>query len=140
MLLAVIGVGVAGEGAARQAAMLHVRQVAMMIARRAPWRELSEEAIVKLIQGLFAKLSVRLTQRKLAQALPIVGIAAGAGLNYTLMRKVGTAASFMYRERFLIDKYSLDSGEPIPDLADVIDVEVVEDVPAADERADGSDA
>lgn len=122
VLLAVIGVGVAGEGAAKQAAMLHVRQVAMMIARRATWRELSEEAIVKLIQSLFAKLSVRLTQRKLAQALPIAGIAAGAGLNYTLMRKVGTAASFMYRERFLIDKYSLDAGEPIPDLGDVIDV------------------
>jgi hypothetical protein len=67
---------------------------------------------------LFAKLSVRLTQRKLAQALPIVGIAAGAGLNYTLMRKVGTAASFMYRERFLIDKYALDSGEPVPDLSE----------------------
>ncbi len=140
VLLAVIGVGVAGEGAAKQAAMLHVRQVAMMIARRATWRELSEEAIVKLIQGLFAKLSVRLTQRKLAQALPIAGIAAGAGLNYTLMRKVGTAASFMYRERFLIDKYSLDSDDPIPDLSDVIDVEVLEDVPATDEPADGSDA
>jgi hypothetical protein len=132
VLLAVIGVGVAGEGAAKQAAMLHVRQVAMMIARRATWGELSEEAIVKLIQGLFAKMSVRLTQRKLAQALPIAGIAAGAGMNYTLMRKVGTAASFMYRELFLIDKYSLDSGDPMPDLADVIDVEVLEDVPATD--------
>ena len=140
VLLAVIGVGVAGEGAAKQAAMLHVRQVAMMIARRATWRELSEAAIVKLIQGLFAKLSVRLTQRKLAQALPIAGIAAGAGLNYTLMRKVGTAASFMYRERFLIDKYSLDTGEPIPDLSDVIDVEVLEDIPAIDEPDDGSSA
>lgn len=51
VLLAVIGVGVAGEGAAKQAAMLHVRQVAMMVARRATWKELGEEAIVKLIQG-----------------------------------------------------------------------------------------
>lgn len=140
VLLAVIGVGVAGEGAAKQAAMLHVRQVAMMVARRATWRELGEEAIVKLVQGLFTKLSVRLTQRKLAQALPVVGIAAGAGLNYTLMRKVGTAASFLYRERFLIDKYALDSGEPTPDLADVIDVEVLEDVPAIDDKLASSDA
>jgi hypothetical protein len=122
VLLAVIGVGVAGEGAAKQAALLHVRQVAMLVARRATWKELGEEAIVKLIQGLFAKLSVRLTQQKLAQALPVAGIAAGAGLNYALMRKVGTAASFMYRERFLIDKYSLDSDEPTPELADVLDV------------------
>jgi len=70
VLLAVIGVGVAREGAAKQAALLHVRQVAMMIARRATWKELGEEVVVKLVQGLFAKLSVRLTQRKLAQALP----------------------------------------------------------------------
>lgn len=140
VLLAVIGVGVAGEGAAKQAAMLHVRQVAMMVARRATWRELGEEAVVKLIQGLFAKLSVHLTQRKLAQALPIVGIAAGAGLNYTLIRKVGTAASFMYRERFLIDKYSLESGEPTPNLSDVIDVEALEDTPAMDEPHDGVNA
>ena len=132
VLLAVIGVGVAGEGAAKQAALLHVRQVAMMIARRSAWKELGEEAIVKLIQALFTKLSVRLTQRKLAQALPIAGIAAGAGLNYSLMRKVGTAAAFMYRERFLIDKYTLDFDEPTPDLADVIDVEVIEKPPAID--------
>lgn len=140
VLLAVIGVGVAEEGAVKQAALLHVRQVAMMIARRATWKELGEEAVVKLIQGLFAKLSVRLTQRKLAQALPVAGIAVGAGLNYALMRKVGTAASFMYRERFLIDKYSLDSDEPTPDLADVIDVDAVEEIPAIDAPDDGPNA
>lgn len=54
------------------------------------------------------------------------------------MRKVGTAASFMYRERFLIDKYSLDAGEPTPDFADVIDVEVLEDIRAIDEPDDGA--
>ncbi len=136
VLLAVIGVGVAGEGAAKQAALLHVRQVAMMIARRATWKELGEEAIVKLIQGLFAKLSARLTQQKLAQALPVAGIAAGAGLNYALMRKVGTAASFMYRERFLIDKYGLDAGAPVPDLSDVIELNG-EEVPGAKDAPDG---
>ena len=120
VLLAVIGVGVAAEGAAKQAALIHVRQVAMMVARRATWKELSEEVLVSLIQGLFAKLSVRLTQRKLAQAIPVAGIAVGASLNYTLMRKVGTAASFAYRERFLIDKYDLGAREPDPGLTDVI--------------------
>lgn len=77
VLLAVIGVGMVGEGAAKQAAMLHVRQVAMMVARRAAWKELGEEVIVKLIQGLFAKLSVNLTKKKLAQTLPVAGIALG---------------------------------------------------------------
>lgn len=94
----------------------------MMVARRATWKELSEEVIVKLIQNLFAKLSVRLTQRKLAQAIPVAGVAVGASLNYSLMRKVGTAASFAYRERFLIDKYDLGGEEPNPELADIIEM------------------
>ncbi len=140
VILAVIGVGVVGEGAAKQAAMLHVRQVAMLVARRAAWKELGEEAIVKLIQGLFAKLSVNLTKRKLAQALPVAGIAIGAGFNYALMRKVGTAASFAYRERFLIEKYGLDSQSPTPDLADVIDVDALDDLPAPKDLTDGSDS
>jgi len=140
VLLAVVGVGLAAEGAAKQAAMLHVRQVAMMIARRATWRELGEEFVVKLIQGLFAKLSVKLTQRKLAQALPVAGIAAGATLNYSLMRKVGTAASFMYRERFLIEKYGLDDAEPVPGVEDVIDVDVLEELPELNLRGTDSEA
>lgn len=140
VLLAVIGVGVVGEGAAKQAAMLHVRQVAMLVARRAAWKELGDEVMVKLIQGLFAKLSVNLTKRKLGQVLPVAGIAIGAGFNYTLMRKVGTAASFAYRERFLIEKYSLDSAEPTPDMADVIDVEGLEADGPADEWADEAEA
>ena len=133
VLLAVMGVGVAREGAAKQAAMLHVRHVAMMVARRAAWRELSEEAIVKLIQRLFAKLSVKLVKRRLAQALPVAGVAAGASLNYALMRRVGTAASFMYRERFLIDKYAFDIGEPPPDLTGLMEGAAFDEV-APDEE------
>lgn len=140
MILAVIGVGVVGEGAAKQAAMLHVRQVAMMLARRAAWKELGEEVIVKLIQGLFANLSVTLTKRKLAQALPVAGIAIGAGSNYALMRKVETAASFAYRERFLMENYGLDSGVTAPDLANVIDVMSREDVSPRGQLTDESDA
>lgn len=134
VLLAVISVGVVGEGAARQAAMLHIRQVAMMIARRATLKELGEEVIVKLIQGLFAKLSVNMTKRKLGQALPVAGIALGAGFNYGLMRKVGTAASFAYRERFLIEKHGLDDEVPTPNLDDLIEVKVIDrDVPKSDD-------
>ncbi|MFZ4433516.1 MAG: EcsC family protein [Microthrixaceae bacterium] len=133
VILTVIGVGVAGEGAAKQAAMLHVRQVAMMVARRATWNELGEEVIVKLIQALFAKLSVNLTKSKLAQALPVAGMAIGAGFNYLLMRRVGIAASFAYRERFLIDKYGLDISVPDLEIADLIDVNDQREMPRPDE-------
>jgi hypothetical protein len=86
----------------------------MMIARRATWKELGEEAIVKLIEALFAKLSVTLTKRKLAQALPAAGVVLGMGFNYRLMRKVGTAAYFAYRERFLIEKCGIGAEESDP--------------------------
>lgn len=135
VLLAVISAGVVGEGAARQTAMLHIRQVAMMVARRATWKELGEEAIVKLIQGLFAKLSVNLTKKKLAQALPVAGIAIGASFNYALMRKVGTAASYAYRERFLIEKYGLDTWMPTPSFDDLI---VLDNLDALLPEPDGS--
>lgn len=82
-----------------------------------------------MVQGLFAQLSAQLTKQKLAQALPVAGMAVGAGLNYALMRRVATAAALMYRERFLIDKYSLDADEPTPNLADVIDVASFEELP-----------
>jgi len=120
VILAIIGVGVAGEGAAKQAAMLHVRQVAMMVARRAAWKELSEEAIVVLLQAMFAKLAVNLTKAKLAMVLPVAGIAIGGSFNYALMRKVGTAASYLYRERFLIEKYGLDSAVATTDGSSII--------------------
>jgi len=116
VLLAVISLGIVGESAAKQTAMIQVRQVAMMVARRAGWKELGEEFIVKLVQGLFTKLSATLTKKKLAQALPIAGIGLGATFNYALMRKVGTAASFAYRERFLIEKYDLDVSTAPPDI------------------------
>ena len=43
-------------------------------------------------------------------------------------------------QRFLIEKYALDSGRAIPDLADVIDVTALEDVSPTDEPADESEA
>jgi hypothetical protein len=43
----------------------------------------------------------------------------------------------MCRERFFIDRYSLDLDEPSPDLADVIDVKAIKELPAIDAPDDG---
>lgn len=45
----------------------------------------------------------------------------------------------MYRERFLIDKYGLDSAEATPDLSDVIDIEAIDEIEAVDETPGGGD-
>jgi hypothetical protein len=113
VLLGVIGVGTAAAGAARQQALLQVRQISMMVARRATWEQLGKEGLVKIVQRIFERISVRLTKQKLGQALPIAGIAIGSSLNYSLVRRVATSADMIYRERFLDRKYGLYSTESI---------------------------
>ena len=53
------------------------------------------------MQRVFARLGMRITQRKLGQAVPIVGTIIGAGMNAQLLQSVTDAAHFVYRERFL---------------------------------------
>lgn len=130
VMLSVIGVAAASGTVAKQQALTQVRQLAMMVARRATWRELNEEALVKLLQRLFASLSGRLTKRKLAQAIPVAGAAIGGGLNYSLVRGVGNAAENLYRERFLVAKYDIEIEGTVPESWDdieILDAEVVEE-------------
>jgi hypothetical protein len=118
VMLGVIGVAAASGTVAKQQALVQVRQLAMLVARRATWRELNQEALVKLLQRLFASLSTKLTKRKLAQAIPIAGVAIGGGLNYTLVRSVGLSAENIYRERFLMAKYGIEVEDSVPDSWD----------------------
>lgn len=130
VMLGIISVASIRDTAAKQQAMMQVRQLAMMVARRATWKELNEEALVKLLQRLFANLSGRLTKQKLGQAIPVAGAAIGGGLNYSLLRGVGSAAAHLYREQFLLQKYDLDAGVEVPeswDDVEVVDAEVIED-------------
>ena len=138
VLLGVIGAGTAAGGVARQQALLQVRQISMMVARRATWEQLGKESLVKLIQRIFERISIRLTKQKLGQALPVAGIAIGGSLNYTLVRRVATTADKVYRERFLDRKYGLvavdesitwetiQSTEDSIRATDIVDAEIIE--------------
>lgn len=57
------------------------------------------------IQRLARAIGMNLTGRKLGQVVPVAGAALGAGLNVLYTRKVCKSASYLYRERFLIEKY-----------------------------------
>ena len=55
--------------------------------------------------SLAQAIGMNLTGRKLSQVVPVAGAAVGAGLNVLYTRKVCASASYLYRERFLVEKY-----------------------------------
>lgn len=145
-MMSLMSVASASGQAGKQAAMAHVRQLANMLARRATWVQLNEQALVKLTQRMFTRLGELLTKRKLGQIVPVFGAGIAGGLNYQFVRSAGDTAYFLYRERFLIEKYGLDDDAAPRSDGDIIDVEVLTDQiieetsdPAqADSHGDGS--
>jgi hypothetical protein len=131
--LGVLGVGTAAE-AGKAAAYAELNKVVQGLARNQAWAQLNQHAVTQIVKRVYAMLGMRLTQRKLGQAIPVVGIVLGAGLNARLLARIADDADYLYRERFLREKYRLEAraepetsvGEEVP-LADIIDAEIVED-------------
>lgn len=105
--MAVLGLGMASETAARQAAWAQLHKLVGQLARDVTWKELNKDVFVKMTRTLFDRLGERLTKRKLGQAVPGIGALLGLGLNSKMAADVATAADMAYRERFLMEKYGL---------------------------------
>lgn len=148
--MGVLGVAMAETEAAKAAAFQELNKVVQALARRRSWKELDSLVMTKVIKRVMGKYAERLTQRKLGQAVPVLGIFVGAGLNAKTLNDVATAANYVYRERFIADKYGLANAEPAAagsdglDIvaivddelaveADVVDAEIVEESPGASE-------
>lgn len=106
----ILGLATSPDDAAKQAAMVNLTKIATDVARRRTWKELEEHVFVRLIQQIAKSLGVRLTKAKLAQVVPYAGAVVGWGFNTYYTNKVCDAAYYLYRERFLAQKY----GEDIP--------------------------
>ena len=86
-------------------------------------RNLLEEAVVLVVQVLdLQKTECELDEQKLGQAM-VADCDRPAALNYDLMRKRGIAASYAYRERFIIEKYDLDGPDSEFNYPGVIDLD-----------------
>lgn len=152
--LGVLSVGTAA-GAGKTAAYVELNKLVQMLARDATWAQLRQNVITGVVEKVFARLGYRLTQRKLGQAVPILGIGFGAVANAKVMTSVINNAEHLYRERFLRDRYGIvpktdidalspGSGDEAGYDEDVIDiVDIVEEVEhgnggtsADDHRAD----
>jgi hypothetical protein len=130
----VLGVGLASQ-AGKAAAYQELNKLVQALARRKAHEELNKLVMTKVIRAVFGRFGVQLAKKKLGQAVPVVGILIGAGLNATTISHVAEAAEMVYRERFLREKYGMPESNESPvlqhedavDVAEILEAEIVED-------------
>lgn len=103
-----------GPQAAKLMAFQQLSTVTQQLVRGKAWAELSESLVVRVITKMFERLGLVITKRKLGQAIPVVGVVIGAGLNASSLQSVGRDAELAYRMRFLAEKYDLDPSDLAP--------------------------
>ena len=114
-MMGVLNLGTAGTAGAKMVAYSELSKLAQGLARRAAWAKLNEQVLPRVAQAFATRIGLRLTQRKLGTLVPIVGILAGAGLNYRLLDSVAEAAYWSYRERFITEKMGGDAVLIVPE-------------------------
>jgi hypothetical protein len=95
----------------KMAALTGLSNLAQQMMRKATWKELEKDVVVKAIQSIFTKLGIRLTHKRLAQVVPVVGGVISAGLSYDMQNRALRDASRVYRVRYLADKHGLSFDE-----------------------------
>ncbi len=91
------------KGAARGAFVDDNNRLAQQLALKGPLRQLDSKALAALAKKVVELIGRRLTERKLAQLVPIVGAVVGGGINYAYTRDTLVAARMMYRKRRLVE-------------------------------------
>lgn len=89
-------------------AMSQLVRISKDVARKTVWKDLERQAFVRIVREIAKALGIRLTKAKLAQVVPMVGGAIGAGFDVYFMSKVCETAYMLYRERFLAEKYGVE--------------------------------
>lgn len=100
-----------GPQGAKLMAFQQLSKVTQQLVRSKAWVELNEQLIVRVITEMFQRLGLVITKRKLGQAIPVVGVVVGAGLNASYLQAVGRDADLAYRMRFLAEKHGLDPSD-----------------------------
>lgn len=106
--MGVLSLGVASTLEAKHTALAALSRLTQQMMRRVTWKQLNEHVLVRVIGRVYQVLGVKLTQRKLAQTVPVVGIGINAALSANMTRHVYQRAEDVYRLRFLSEKYGLD--------------------------------
>ncbi|GMQ81158.1 MAG: hypothetical protein BMS9Abin05_0589 [Rhodothermia bacterium] len=80
-------------------------RTATRVARTQSTQALEQMGLMNAIERAARALGLKLTGAKLAQIIPVTGAVIGGGFNAYYTSKVCRVAHFLYRERFLIQKY-----------------------------------
>ncbi|MCD2197898.1 EcsC family protein [Actinomycetospora endophytica] len=127
--LGVLSMGLAGD-AGKLVAYRELNNLVQQLARRQTWNQLSKNQVARVVQAVYRTLGMTITKKKLALAVPVVGVATGAGLNARTLARVVDDAEHLYMERFLREKYGLplidDEGSAEGGLVEVIESEIVD--------------
>lgn len=83
-------------------------RTASKVARKHSMEFIEQVGLGNLIEGMVRRLGMNLTEKKLAQMVPVTGALLGGGLNYLYTTKVCRTCHHLYRERFLETKYGPD--------------------------------
>ena len=111
----IFALGVLNFGLAQQtgksAAYIELNKIVQALARNVSWAQLNKNSVTRVIHVVYQRLGMNLTKRKLGQAVPVVGIVLGAGLNARMLAKLIDDADRLYRERFLRDKHNISDTD-----------------------------
>lgn len=113
IVLSILSASGANSVAEKQAALLKLKQIQVIIAKTT-WKkmttnafqnQLSKEAVILAIKSLAKQLGINLTKRKALQAIPIIGAAVGASVNGSYINYVAWVARRVFQEAWLNEKY-----------------------------------
>jgi len=145
--MGVMSYGMAGSIHAKAVALQSLSRLTQEMARQATWAQLNNHVLVRVIEKMYVSLGFKLTKKRLAQAVPAIGVAINATMSATTTKTTYERAEDAYRLRFLSDKYGIDPGDWVAELPpvehdsdndDVIDVVELIDEINADESDDGT--
>ncbi len=80
-------------------------RTASRVARKQSMEVMEQVGVGSAVEAVARRLGIHLTEKKLAQMVPVTGAFIGGSLNYLYTTKVCQTAHFLYRERFLEVKY-----------------------------------
>jgi hypothetical protein len=133
-LMGVLSYSTASSVQGKAAALAALSRLSQEMMRQAVWKELEKDVLVQVIQRVFRSIGVRLTHRRLAQVVPVVGGVVSAGMSYDMLDRALRDATRIYRVRYLAEKHGLSFDEWVDkatanDAADLSEAAEVDEEP-----------
>ena len=107
-VLGAISLGAAGSSTTRVQALSSLSRLTQQMMRGPTWAQLNQNGWVQLVQRVFDALGLGLTQKKLGQTIPVLGVLVNGGLSAEMADRTFRRVQDAYRLRFLSDKYGID--------------------------------